>query len=149
MPEVCIEIVSNQEGDELTLSNKSRQKGKTTTKKEIYAQISVRYYAVFDPLKQIQDKNEMDGALLRVWSISPDGYPELTPSQGICELGQSVWLTAAGIGLTLWKGQFEAEVTRLWLRWCDRDGQVISTGAERADRLADRLRAMGVNPNEI
>lgn len=149
VPEVCIEIVSNQEGDELTLTQKSRQKGKTTTKKEIYAQIAVRYYAVFDPLKQIQGSDEMNGALLRVWSISPDGYPELTPPEGIREVGQSIWLPAAGIGLTLWEGQFEEAVTRLWLRWCDRDGQVIRTGAERADRLAERLRAMGVNPDEI
>ena len=41
VPEVCVEIVSNQEGDELTLSKKSRQKGKTTIKKELYAQIGV------------------------------------------------------------------------------------------------------------
>jgi hypothetical protein len=34
VPEVCIEIVSNQEGDELTLSQKSRQKGKTIAEKE-------------------------------------------------------------------------------------------------------------------
>lgn len=149
MPEVCIEIVSNQEGDELTLSNKSRQKGKTTAKKEIYAQIGVRYYAVSDPLRQIQGQDEMNGALLRVWSISPDGYVELTSSEGIREIGQTVWLNGSGIGLTLWEGQFEEDVTRLWLRWCDRDGQIIPTGAERADRLADRLRAMGVDPDEI
>ena len=148
VPEVCIEIVSNQEGDELTLSQKSRQ-SKSTTKKEIYAQIGVRYYAVFDPLKQIQGADEMNSALLRVWSISPDGYPELTPPEGIRGVGQSIWLPAVGIGLTLWEGQFEEAVTRLWLRWCDRDGQVIHTGAERADRLAERLRAMGVNPDEI
>ncbi len=156
VPEVCIEIVSNQEGDELALSKKSRQKGKTTAKKEIYSQIGVRYYVVFDPLRQIQGQDEMNGALLRVWSISPDGYSELTPPGGISAIGQSVWLNAAGIGLTLWEGQFEEEVTRLWLRWCFSDRQVISTGAEgreierqRADRLAERLRAMGVNPDEI
>ena len=138
------------------LSKKSRQKGKTTIKKNIYAQIGVRYYVVFDPLKQIQSKEEMDEALLRVWSIAPGGYIELTPAQGITEIGQSVWLDAAGIGLTLWEGQFEEEVTRLWLRWCDRDGQVILTGAERAEeaeskaqRLAERLRAMGVDPDEV
>lgn len=130
VPEVCIEIVSNQEGDELIVSKKSRQKGKTTVKKSIYAQIGVRYYAIFDPLQQIQGEDEMDGALLRVWSISPDGYTELTPTQGISAIGQSVWLNAAGVGLTLWEGQFEEKVTRLWLRWCNRDGQVIPTGAE-------------------
>ena len=112
----------------------------------------------------------MDGALLRVWSISPDGYTELTPPPGIREVGQSVWLNAVGVGLTLWEGQFEEQVTRLWLRWCDRDGQVIPTGAEqaeterqkaeaerqkaeterqKAERLAARLQAMGVNPDEI
>ncbi len=57
-PEVCIEIVSNPEGDELTLSKKSQQKGKTTAKKDIYAQIGVPYYVVFDPLQQIQDKHD-------------------------------------------------------------------------------------------
>ena len=162
VPEVCIEIVSNQEGDELMLSQKSRQKGKSTVKKEIYAQMGVRYYAVFDPLKQIQSKDEMDGALLRVWSISPDGYTELTPPQGISVSGQSIWLNAAGIGLMLWEGQFEEEVTRLWLRWCDRESQVVLTGAEgreierqradgaelKAQRLAERLRAMGIDPDD-
>ena len=82
-PEVCIEIVSNGEGDELTLSKKSQQKGKTTSKKDIYAQLGVPYYVVFDPLQQIQGKDEMNEALLRVWTISPVGYTELTSAPGI------------------------------------------------------------------
>jgi Uma2 family endonuclease len=175
VPEVCIEIVSNAEGDELTLSKKSQQKGKTVCKKDIYAQIGVPYYIVFDPLQQIQGQHEMNGSLMRVWTISSHGHVELTPPQGIVTLGQSVWLERIGLGLTLWEGQFEEEVTRLWLRWCDRDGQVIPTGAEgqdmaqqradaerqradaerqradaekqRAERLAERLRAMGINPD--
>ncbi|MBW4524797.1 MAG: Uma2 family endonuclease [Phormidium tanganyikae FI6-MK23] len=130
VPEVCVEIVSNQEGDEVILSRKSRQKGKTIAKKDIYAQIKVPYYVVFDPLKQIQGSDEMNGALLRVWSITGEGYTELTPPEGIREIGQSVWLNGAGIGLTLWEGQFEDEGTRSWLRWCDREGRVIPTGAE-------------------
>ena len=44
--------------------------------------------------------------------------------QGMSEVGQSVWLEEVGLGLTLWSGQFEEEATRLWLRWCDRNGQV-------------------------
>lgn len=116
VPDVCIEIVSNQEGDELVLSQKSRQKGKTVSKKHIYAQIGVRYYAVFDPLQQIQDPEEMNGALLRIWAIAADGYIELTPPEGITAVGQSVWLNGVGLGLTLWEGQFEEEITCLWLR---------------------------------
>lgn len=83
VPEVCIEIVSNQEGDEVTLSQKSQQKGKNPSKRDIYAQIGVPYYVVFDPLQQIQDKANMNGALLRVWMISPVGYQELTTAGGI------------------------------------------------------------------
>ena len=163
LPEVCIEIVSNQEGDELTLSRKSRQKGKTTIKKDLYAQIHVPYYLVFDPLKQIQGKDDMSEALLRVWASAPDGYTELTLTEGISEVGQPIWLNAAGLGLVLWEGQFEEDVTRTWLRWCDLNGQVIPTGAERAEiesqgreterqraeRLAERLRELGVDPDEI
>ncbi|MGB8701184.1 MAG: Uma2 family endonuclease [Thermosynechococcaceae cyanobacterium] len=168
VPEVCIEIVSNAEGDELVLSKKSQQKGKTVSKKDIYAQIGIPYYIVFDPLGQIQGKHEMNGALLRVWTISPMGYTELTLSQGIATVGQLVWLERIGLGLTLWEGQFEEDVNRLWLRWCDQDGQVIPTGAEgqdterqradserqradterqRAERLAERLRAIGLDPD--
>jgi Uma2 family endonuclease len=130
VPDVCIEIVSNREGDELVLSQKSQRKGKALSKKEIYAHIGVPYYVVFDPLQQIQGEQEMRAASLRVWTISPTGYTELTPSQGVVNVGESVWLEGVGLGLTLWEGPFEEDISRLWLRWCDRDGQVIPTGAE-------------------
>ena len=177
LPEVCIEIVSNSEGDELILSRKSQQKGKTASKKDLYAQIRIPYYVVFDPLHQIQGEREMNKARLRVWSNSVGRYREFTPQQGLSEVGQSVWLEEVGLGLTLWSGQFEEDVTRLWLRWCDRAGQVIPTGAERANaeqqraeterqraeterqradeaelkvqRLTEQLRAMGIDPNNL
>jgi len=156
VPEVCIEIVSNAEGDELTLSQKSQQKGRLLSKKALYAQIGVRYYVVFDPLQQIQGPDNMRDAYLRVWMISPIGYRELTPSEGLTTVGPSVWLEGVGLGLTLWEGPFEEEISRLWLRWCDAEGQVIPSGAEgqefqrqRAERLAERLRAMGVDPDEV
>lgn len=156
VPEVCIEIVSNTEGDEITLSRKSQQRGKAIAKKDLYAQILIPYYVVFDPLSQIQKESDMNGALLRVWWNVAGQHTELTPAPGISEAEQMVWLERVGLGLTLWAGQFEEEVTRVWLRWCDREGKVIPTGAERAEaerqraeRLAERLRAMGVNPDEV
>ncbi|KAM3099483.1 Uma2 family endonuclease [Phormidesmis sp. 146-12] len=134
LPEVCIEIVSNRKGNELA------------TKKADYARIGVAYYAVFDPLKQLQGQDELNGSLLKVWELTGKNYRECAAP---------VWLESVGLGLTVWEGTFE-EQTGLWLRWCDRQGQVIPTGAEgreverqRADRLADRLRAMGVNADEI
>ncbi len=169
VPDVCIEIVSNKEGDEVGLSPKSRQKGKTLTKKEIYAKIGIPYYVVFDPLQQIQGETDLNQSLLRVWMLAGGRHVEITPAIGITEVGQMVWLEGVELGLTLWPGAFEEEIPRLWLRWCDRTGQVIPTGAEglqierqrteqerqrseaqkaRADRLAEKLRALGINPDE-
>jgi regulator of protease activity HflC (stomatin/prohibitin superfamily) len=86
-----------------------------------------------------------------------------------------------GLGLAPWEGTYEG-FPYLWLRWCALDGQVVLTGAERAeveakralaqaqraeaeaqraeaeakraqaaqaraDRLAAKLRALGVDPN--
>lgn len=170
VPDVCVEVVSNQEGSEITLDRASQRRGKTQSKRDIYAQIGVPYYAVFDPLEYIQDLDRMDGALLRVWGISPGGYQELTVVEKLRQPGQFVWLEGVGIGLALWEGQFEEAIPRLWLRWCDRDGNVIPTGVEgqamerqraeterqraeterqRAERLAVRLREMGIDPDEI
>jgi Uma2 family endonuclease len=170
VPDVCIEIVSNQEGDELALSPKSQQKGKADSKKDIYAYIGVPYYVVFDPLRQIQDASEMNGALLRVWTLMSGRYHELTAAEGIDAVGQNVWLETVGLGLVLWQGEFEEAVSRLWLRWCDRQGLVIPTGAERAEqerqraeqerqraeqerqrveRLAARLRELGEDPDRL
>jgi hypothetical protein len=174
-PEVCIEIVSNREGNELTLDEQAQREGKKVCKKDIYSQIPINYYVVFDPLKQIQDEDNMAGALLRVWRFSKNRYVEITPRMGIRDVNQSTWLEEVGLGLTLWSGQFEERFTRLWLRWCDRDGQVIPTGSEateyqrqqaeyqrqqaeferqqviaanqRAERLAAQLRALGITPD--
>lgn len=71
------------------------------------------------------------------------------------------WFEAVGLGLTLWDGEYEGMADR-WLRWCRTDGELIATGAERADvesaradaaatRVAEleaRLRALGVNPED-
>ena len=163
MPEVCIEIVSNKEGDEIALSAKSKRKGKLKSKKDIYAQIGIPYYAVYDPLQQIQDEENMNGALLRIWKRTANSYIELTPPSGITYIEQSAQLDTLGLGLTLWEGQYEEAVTRQWLRWCDSQGQLLPTGAEgkaierqraeaekqRADRLAAKLRELGVEPDEI
>ena len=148
VPEVCIEIVSNRKGNELD------------SKKADYARIGIPYYAMFDPLQQLQRQDELNGKMLKVWALTAGQYVELV---------EPFWLQTVNLGLTLWNGAFE-EQELTWLRWCDREGQVIPTGAEgreierqrteaerqgreverqRADRLAERLRSMGINPDEI
>ncbi len=154
-PEVAIEVVSNRKGNELS------------SKKTDYARIGVIYYAVFDPLRQIQDATQMQGQLLKVFALAHGHYIELT---------DPFYLDTVGLGLAVWEGEFETQVGT-WLRWCDRYGRVIPTGQERAAqaearvsqvearvgetealleqerqekaRLMERLRSLGVDPDTI
>jgi hypothetical protein len=48
------------------------------------------------------------------------------------------WLEDIGLGVRLWEGEYEG-VRTVWLRWCDREENVIPTGAELAE--AERARA--------
>ncbi|MBW4699697.1 MAG: Uma2 family endonuclease [Aphanocapsa lilacina HA4352-LM1] len=108
-PEVVIDIVSNTVGNERGI------------KLLTYAQMRVQFYAIYDPLQQL------GGPVLEVFELSGLRY----------ESRQSAWFEEVGLGLTLWQGTFEGREDT-WLRWCDRDRQVIATGAERAEQQRQR-----------
>ncbi|MEH1770567.1 Uma2 family endonuclease [Nostoc sp.] len=137
-PEVVIEIVSNREGNE------------TGRKLLEYARMRIMYYIIFDPSRQF------GGEVLQMY--------ELRGRQYIATSEQ--WLTEVELGLCLWEGAYEGKGD-VWLRWCDAEGNVIPTGAERAEqerlraeqereaketalqrveRLAAQLRALGIEP---
>jgi len=138
-PDAVVEIVSNREGGELG------------SKRERYARLGVAYYVVFDPQRLLGEE------ALRCYELRGRTYAP-------CAGG---WLGDIGLGVRLWEGEYEG-VTAVWLRWCDREGNVIPTGAElaeaeraraeaeqrraeaeraRAERLAARLRALGIDPD--
>ena len=133
-PEVVMEIVSNKEGDEL---------GK---KLEIYEQMRASYYIVYDPNQQLGEQ------VIRVYELRGRRYFDTSET----------WLEQVGLGLTLWSGAFEGRQDN-WLRWCYQDGTILPTGDERAEQekqraeqaeqraqlLAERLRAMGIDPDSL
>ena len=114
-PDVAIEIVSNRRGNELG------------SKLHDYARIGVTYYAVFDPLRQLQA--EMGDQLLQVFALTQGRYVPL----------EGNWLEAIQLGLTLWQGEFET-CHSTWLRWTNRKGDVVPTGAERAAQAEAQMR---------
>ena len=96
------------------------------------------HYAIYDPAGAMQPEP------LRVFVLRDKSY---TPCS-------AEWLPILGLGLTLWRGPFEKWDT-IWLRWCDRQGRVIPTGAQRADQerlraeqLAAQLRGWALTPDE-
>jgi hypothetical protein len=45
------------------------------------------------------------------------------------------------VGLLFWRGEFEQK-SDLWLRWCDRQGQLLLTGDDQAKQERARAHAM-------
>ena len=94
------------------------------------------FYVIHDP------DDLLAGGMLRAFVLQRGKYEPVDPG----------WFPEVTLGLTLWQGTFEGQ-QQTWLRWCDRDGQVIPTGAERADevdkknkKLSAQLRALGIEP---
>ncbi len=134
-PEVVIEIVSNTKGQELD------------RKLQEYARIKVLYYVVFDPINQLEE------GVLRMHKLEETTYRAMK---------EDTWMSGIELGLTLWDGTYEGYAGQ-WLRWCDQAGNVILTGAERAEqmraeldtmmqrasKMATRLRELGIDPDEL
>lgn len=130
-PDVVVEIVSNLEGAE------------TGRKKRLYGRMGVTYYVIFDPLEQLGQER------LQAFELQGGVYVTLEPA----------WLPIVGLGLRVWHGVYQG-IEDDWLRWYDREGNIILTGAERAEqehqraeqerqraeRLAAQLRALGIEP---
>jgi hypothetical protein len=62
------------------------------------------------------------------------------------------FLPLMGIAIGVWEGSYQNQEDR-WLRWWNPDGTICPTGHEqaqqekqRADRLAAKLRALGIDP---
>lgn len=144
-PDVVVEIVSNREGGELD----RKMRG--------YAFHGVPYYVVFDPEGHLQPQ------ALRSYQLDhSEREPRYLP------LAQHVY-PGARLGLREWEGTFEGWRTR-WIRWVDGAGELIPLGEERADaerqradaerqradaerqraeKLASKLRMLGVNPDDL
>jgi Uma2 family endonuclease len=137
-PDLVLEVVSNREGDEL--GGKRRK----------YARMRIPYYVVYDPERQISKKT------LQAFELRGLTYAPIDP-----------WFEDIGLGLVEWKGEYEG-MTDQWIRWRTKDGALLPTGTERAQqekaradtaearadtaearaqRLAERLRALGIDPD--
>lgn len=152
-PDVIIELLSD------STANQDK-----TVKKEIYQnKMRVSEYFWYDPF----DSEDFAGFTLN------NGIYQSLP------FNEQGWLVSQCLGLTLvrWAGKYRG-VEAIWLRWATLDGEVLSTGQElaqkaqqqqaalaqqqaelaqeqvtlaqqRSDKLATKLREMGINPDEI
>lgn len=131
-PSVVVELLSpGTEAEDL--GQRDRSDSQPPTKWEVYEQIlRIPYYVLFNRyINQFRCFTLVAGQYQEVELIEP-----------------RLWMPTLNIGLGIWEGEYSG-ITRQWLRWYDAKNRWIPTDAERAERLAARLREMGLDPNEL
>jgi Uma2 family endonuclease len=145
-PLIVVELLSPGTENE-DLGRTLRDVTKPPTKWEVYERIlRVPYYAVFSRAS----------TELKIFQLTGARYEEVSGRE------ERFWIAEAGLGLGLWQGSYHGQ-ERLWLRWHDAQGNCIPTSAElaeqeraekklieqRAERMAQLLRQLGQDPDQI
>ncbi|MEO0768278.1 MAG: Uma2 family endonuclease [Cyanobacteria bacterium J06649_4] len=145
-PFLVVELLSpGTEADDL--GQTLREVNQPPTKWQVYEHIlRIPYYALFDRYENN----------FRLFQIVGTRYEELPLS------GQYHWFEELKLGLGVWQGTYKG-VEGAWLRWQSADGRWIPTDNEqvqvaqqaaetaqlKAERLAEKLRALGVDPESV
>ena len=108
-------------------------------KKEIYQQIGIQYYVIYNPQRKQKPR-------LEVYCLENQEYVLLGNQSPI-------WLEEIGLGIGLDRGTDQG-VTREWLYWYNQSGERFLTPEERsrraetkAERYARKLRELGIDPD--
>lgn len=148
-PLIVLEFVSgdgSQERDQTPMSGKFW----------VYEQaIRVPFYGIFDAGVLVDSPSRPPS--LEMYQLLAGRYVRMPAS----EQGHYP-IPPMGVEIGIWHGRYQ-NTEAPWLRWWDREGNLLLSGWERnqlaqsqleqaqqrAERLAERLRAMGVNPDEL
>jgi hypothetical protein len=149
-PLVVMEFISETEGGEYSI-NPYYPYGKWYFYEQI---LQVPIYAIFHPKTNCLDVYRLIDGRYQKQELDADGR---------------IWLEEMNLFLGVWQGK-RAEMTTGWLRWWDKDGNLLLWGQEsldlerqrlaeekekaeqekqRAEKLADKLRDLGVNPDDL
>ncbi|MDJ0674834.1 MAG: DUF874 family protein [Calothrix sp. MO_167.B42] len=156
-PTIVMEFISATEGTEYSI-NPHYPYGKWYFYEQI---LQIPTYVIFHP----------QAPILAVYSLVNGKYEQQSPDEN-----QRFWLESLDLFLGIWKGK-KAEFEGHWLRWWDKSGNLLPWGTElveqerqraeqerqraeqerqRAEQaqqkaviLAQRLRAMGIDPEEM
>ena len=142
LPTMVLEVVSQT------------YRGEYSTKKEFYAELEILYYVVYNPHRRRK-------APLEVYKLVNGEYA--------LQSGNPVWLPEIGLGIGHERGTYQG-ITREWLYWYNESGKRFFTPEERiteaeeriteveqrrqeaenrAQMLAERLKALGVDPDSL
>jgi Uma2 family endonuclease len=151
-PFLIVELLSpGTEQDDL--GQRLREVNQPPTKWEVYERVlRVPYYVVYDRYENN----------LRAFRLRGTSYEAISLTEN------RFWLDELELGLGLWQGTYQ-QTTGLWLRWynaagwtptlaekaqqerqrAERERQRADQERQRADKLAEYLRAQGIDPDNL
>jgi len=121
VPTLVLEVVSKKYRKEYS------------TKLEEYQDLGVLYYIVYSSRRRRKPRLEVHKLV--------NGKYEL-------QSGHPVWMPEIGLGIGCERGNYSG-VTREWLYWYDAEGKRYLTPEEQVNRLAQKLRELGIDPNSL
>jgi Uma2 family endonuclease len=142
-PVLALEVVSKTYG------------GEYERKKDSYAALGIRYYAIYVPNERMHRRRQP----LEIYQLN-DGVYQLLDSN--LPAGKPVWLPEIGLGIGRERGTYLGR-DREWLYWYDASGNRLPTpeekaqqavqqaqqAAQRTERLAAKLRELGIDPDSL
>jgi Uma2 family endonuclease len=150
LPSIVMEFISANDGGEYSF-NPHYLYGKWYFYEQI---LKVPTYVIFHPQLQV----------LEVYHLVDNKYQLASPDED-----RRFWIESLGLFLGSWIGK-KADYEGCWLRWWDKSGNLLLWGGKRLEherqqveqerqraeqaeeksvRLAERLRAMGVDPDKV
>ena len=131
VPSLALEVVSKTYG------------GEYEQKKVDYAQLGILYYIIYVPSRRFYRKRQP----LEVYRLIEGNY--------ILQPGAQIWMPEIGLAIGRERGSYQGRM-REWLYWYDEAGNRYPTPedvalqqTQRANKLAAKLRELGVNPDEV
>jgi Uma2 family endonuclease len=147
-PLIAIEFVSGDGSEERDATSPFENTQAKAGKFWVYEQaIRIPFYAIY----------EVDRAAVEVYELIGNHYQRLSPN-----VSGRYSIPDLGVELGIWQGEYFNQ-NLPWLRWWDAEGNLLLAGDERAEqesqraeqaiqqteRLAAKLRELGVDPNAI
>jgi Uma2 family endonuclease len=140
-PLIAIEFVSGNGSEERDRTSPFASDDAKAGKFWVYEQaIRVPFYAIYEVEKASVEVYELVGSRYQRLRANDRGHYEIPP---------------LGVELGIWQGAVGNQ-TLPWLRWWDRDGNLLLSSDERADRekqradrLATKLRDLGIDPEAL
>jgi Uma2 family endonuclease len=126
-PLLILEYVSGNGAEE---RDRTAQEGKFWVYEN---RVRAAYYGIYEP----------NAEALEFYAQHAGQYTRLEPN----ERGR-FRIAPLDVELGVWRGSFGG-YDAPWLRWWDAQGNLLLTGTERAERLAAKLRELGVDPDSL